>query len=96
MNTNIHCLLLLTVASTLCSCAQPTSNDSASINMRRSNPYGITSEQRLTQNRRQRTNEVEEARAQRELRGHQRDEILSPLKTFNEAAGLVRSIGFYY
>lgn len=95
-----HILLALALASTLSSCVQPTRGGyatgerSASINEGRSNPRALTSEARLTQNRRQRTNEIEEARHERELRHHDRDEMLSPLRTLNEGMGLIRGIGF--
>jgi hypothetical protein len=95
-------VILLTLLSTaiLSSCVQPTRGGyatgqrSASINEGRSDPRAITSEARLSQNRRQRTNEIEESRHERELRYNDRDEMLSPLKTANEAMGLIRGIGF--
>ncbi len=93
-------LLAIASAALLSSCVQPvrggyaTGQRSASINEGRSDPRAITSEARLTQNRRQRANEREESYHERELRNNDRDEMLSPLKTANEAMGLVRGIGF--
>ena len=101
MNALIARIVLTVAAGVLLSnCAQPAMGGyaigqrSIAINEARGDRRALTSEARLTQNRRQRANEVEEARAQRELRYHDRDEVLSPLKTVAEAAGLVRSIGF--
>lgn len=93
-------LLVVTAALTLSNCVQPTRGGyatgqrSASINEGRSDPRAITSAARLNQNRTQRDNEIEESRHERELRYNDRDEMLSPLKTANEAMGLIRGIGF--
>ena len=84
---------------TLASCVQPQmagyapGQRSRAINEGRSDSRAITSDARLHQNRNQRANELEESRAQREMRYNDRDEALSPLKTAREAAGLIRGIG---
>jgi hypothetical protein len=63
---------------------------SAAINDQRSRPEALTSSAQLSQNRRQRSNELEEARTQTELRRHDRDAMLSPLHGVGEG---LRALG---
>lgn len=95
MNTKVI-LLAIATASLLSSCVQPSSSPgqySAGINEGRSNSRALTSGARLNQNRIQRANEIEEARHESELRAHDRDRALSPLRTASEMFSMVRSTG---
>lgn len=98
MKTTSKLLLATAAIALLANCVQPTRGGyatgqrSASINEGRSDPRAITSEARITQNRRQRANEIEEARHERELRAHDRDETLGGLRTVYEGTSLVRGI----
>ena len=65
---------------------------SAAINDQRSRPEALTSSAQYRQNTRQRQNELDEARAQRELRGHDRDAMFSPLRTVSEGLGALGGI----
>jgi hypothetical protein len=100
MKTASRLLLAFLLITLGTQCVQPTMGGyaigqrSRAINEGRSDSRAITSEARLSQNRRQRANELEESRAQREMRANDRDEALGPLKTVREAASLVRGIGF--
>lgn len=67
---------------------------SASVNDRRGRQ--LTSYSQVRQNDLQRYNEGSESNHQRNMRYNQRDEILHPLKTINEAASLARGIGFRF
>lgn len=82
---------------TLASCVQPQyggsiGQRSAQHNASNSDPRSMVSEARLAQDRRRRANVVEDSRARRELREHDRDEQLGGLKTAREGVGLVRDV----
>lgn len=80
------------IALLLSSCAADYS--STSVNDRRGRQ--LTSYGQVRQNDLQRYNEGSESNHQRNMRYNQRDEMLHPLKTINEAASLARGIGFNF
>jgi hypothetical protein len=101
MKTSVYRILVISFSLFLANCAPNAGmgmsnmrmgQRSAAINDGRSRPEALTSSAQLSQNRKQRANELEEARVQRELRSHDRDAFLSPLKTASEALGAFGNI----
>lgn len=100
MKTPVHFILALAAILTLSNCANAgmgmgglaMGQRSAKINDLRSRPEALTSSAQLSQSRKQRANELEEARAQRELRGHDLDATLHPLRSISAGLGAIGGI----